>query len=308
MVDFTNSEYLNFINDIISSRGQWSEELDCWEGHHIIPISFGGEGYSKNKHPNVVRLTPGEHFEAHKLLALCFPEVPAFQQAFFLMANTFKIKSAPLNQRLIDISNEDYELARKLSIEAMKNNPIFSKTNKGRRVVCCDATRETRRLFPEEIDLFLKANPEWRLGGLSYTDEIRAKHKGLLSGKNNPMYGRKWTAEMQAKREETTKGKKWFTNGVDDIYCRPEDAPNGYYKGNTHYHTLFGKGENNYMWGKTSPVGKKVRCITTGEIFESKRKASSALAISAPMIDRSILENKPVKNKAGRIFQFEYVN
>lgn len=308
MIDFTNSEYLNFINDIINSRGQWSDDLDYWEGHHIIPASFGGEGYSKNKHPNIVRLTPGEHFKAHKLLALCFPEIPAFQQAFFLMASTFKIKSAPLNQRSIDILEEDYELARKLSTEAMKHNPIFSKNNKGRQVVCCDITRETRRLFPEELEVFFETHPDWRLGGLKYTDEIRAKHKGLVAGEKNPMYGRKWTSEMQTKRAETAKGKKWFTNGVEDIYCRPDEVPEGYYKGNIHYHTSFGKGDANPMWGKTSPVGKKVKCITTGEIFESKRKASFALSISAPMIDRSILENKPVKNKLGKVYQFEYVN
>ena len=308
MLDLQNSEYLLYINSIITERGQWSDDLEYWEGHHILPASHGGEGYSKNKHPNIVRLTPGEHFKAHKLLALCFPDIPAFQQAFYLMASTFKVKSAPLNHRSFDISDEDYELARTLAIEAMRNNPIFSKNNKGRRMVCCDDTREMRKLSPEEVEIFLEANPTWRLGGLKYTDEIRAKHVGLVAGEKNPMYGRKWTAEMQAKRAETHRGKKWYTNGTDDIFCRLEDVPEGYYKGNTHYHTSFGKGENNYMWGKTSPVGKKVRCITTGEVFESKRKASFALPISYPMIERSITSNSPVKNRAGDLYQFEYVD
>lgn len=308
MLDFSNSEYMNFINSIIAERGQWPDNLEYWEGHHIIPASFGGDGYSKNKHANIVRLTPGEHFKAHKLLALCFPEVPAFQQAFFLMVSTFKVKSAPFNQRSVEISEEDYELARTLSIEAMRNNPVFSENNKGRRMVCCDDTRETRRLHPDEVEIFLEVNPTWRLGGLKYTEEIKAKHKGLLAGEKNPMYGRKWTPEMQAKRAETHRGKKWYTNGVDDVYCRPEDVPEGYYKGNTHYHTAFGKGEDNIMWGKTSATGKKVKCLNTGEVFESKRKASFALPISIPMIDRSIASNGPVKNRAGDLYQFEYVD
>ena len=308
-LDFQNSEYLFYINSIIAKRGQWPDDLEYWEGHHIIPVSHGGEGYSKNKHANIVRLTPGEHFKAHKLLALNFPDIPAFVQAFHIMANTFKNGCAKFNQRAIDISEEDFNLARVMYLDTLRKNPsIFCNNTKGRKVVSNDALRSKKLLLQEEIEIFLEANPDWHLGGLKYTEEERAKHSTVMAGENNPMYGRRYTEEMRQKRRQTVKGKKWYTNGIDDIYCRAEDAPDGYYLGNTHYHTAFGKGENNYMWGKTSPVGKKVRCITTGEVFESKRKASFALPISYPMIERSIIENKPVKNKAGEQYQFEYVD
>ena len=307
MLDLQNSEYMNFINSIIEDRGRWPDNLKYWEGHHIIPASHGGDGYSKNKHPNIVRLTPGEHFKAHKLLALNFPEIPAFTQAFHIMANTFKKSCAKFNQRSEDISEEDFELARTMYLEALRKNPnIFCSNNKGRRLVCNDITRESRRLWPDEVDIFLEVNPEWRLGGLKYTDEIRAKHKGLLAGAKNPMYGRKYTDDMREKRRQTVEGKKWYTNGTDDIYCRAEDVPEGYYKGTTHYKDV--SGINNPMYGKTSATGRKVRCLTTNEIFESKRKASFAIPISIPMIDRSITENKPVKNKVGVLYQFEYVD
>lgn len=307
MLDFTNTEYITFIDSIISSRGQWPDNLDCWEGHHIVPISFGGEGKTKEKHTNIIRLTPGEHFKAHKLLALSFPEVPAFQQAFYIMANTFKVNSSRSNQRSFEISEEDFELARKLYLEAVHKDPSISGNNRGRTVVCNDVLRIKRHLRPEEVDAFLESNPDWRLGGLRQTEEERLKRKGLLAGEKNPMYGRKYTDEMRAKRRETVKGKKWFTNGINDIYCRPEDAPEGYYKGSTHSNS-FGRGENNPMWGKTSATGKKVKCLNTGEVFESKRKASFALPISIPMIDRSIASNGPVKNRAGELYQFEYVD
>ena len=62
------------------------------------------------------------------------------------------------------------------------------------------------------------------------------------------------------------------------------------------------------MYGKASATSKKVKCINTGEVFVSKRKASFVLSISVPMINRSITENKPVKNKTGALYQFEYVN
>lgn len=305
MLDFLNSEYMDFINSIITERGQWPDNLEYWEGHHIIPASFGGDGYSKNKHDNIVRLTPGEHFKAHKLLALCFPEVPAFRQAFYIMANTFKKNSAWSNQRSEDISEEDFQLARVLYLEAVRKDPSISGNNGGRTVVCNDVLRIKRHLLPEEVEIFLENNPDWRLGGLKHTEEAKLKRKGLLAGERNPMYGRKYTDEMRAKRRETVKGKKWFTNGTDDIFCRPEDKPEGYYKGVTHYKDV--SGVNNPMYGKTSATGKKVRCITTGEIFESKRKASFALPISIPMIDRSIAGVKPVQNRAGVFYQFEYV-
>ena len=67
-------------------------------------------------------------------------------------------------------------------------------------------------------------------------------------------------------------------------------------------------GASNPMWGKTSFNGRKVKCLNTGEVFESKRKASSALPISIPMIDRSIASGSPVKNRAGELYQFEYVD
>lgn len=305
MLDLQNSDYLLYINSIIAERGQWSDNLEYWEGHHIVPVSHGGEGYSKNKHSNIVRLTPGEHFKAHKLLAQCFPDVPAFAQAFYIMANTFKVGCARFNQRSVDISEEDYNLARIMYLKAVHKDPSICGSAKGRIVVSNDALRIKRHLLPEEVEVFLENNPDWHLGGLKYTEEERAKHSAAVAGKKNPMYGHRYTEEMRQKRRKTTKDKKWYTNGTNDIFCRLEDVPEGYYKGVTHHKDI--SGINNPMWGKTSANGKKVKCLTTGEIFESKRKASLALPISIPMIDKSIVSCSPVRNRVGQFYQFEYV-
>lgn len=306
MLDLKNTDYLIFIESIINTRGQWSDDLLYWEGHHIIPVCYGGEGRTKARHPNVVRLTPGEHFRAHKLLALCFPDVPAFQQAFYIMANTFKVNSARSNQRAFDISEEDFELARILYLEAVRKNPTISGNGiKGRKAVYNETLNIKKYLFSEDLELFLLENPDWRLGGPKHTKEELAKMSLKLSGTNNPMSGRKHTNEMKEKARNTRKGKKWFTNGVTDIYCLPEESPEGYYSGAIHQSRA---GTANPMYGKTSATGKKVKCLNTGEVFESKRKASFALPISIPMIDRSIASNCPVKNKAGELYQFESVN
>lgn len=67
--------YAEFINDIIMKRGQWDvPDGEAFEGHHIIPRCLGGKGNSSKRDPNVIWLTPQEHYEAHKLLALEHPE------------------------------------------------------------------------------------------------------------------------------------------------------------------------------------------------------------------------------------------
>ena len=305
MLDLRNSNYLIFIESIITTRGQWPDDLKYWEGHHILPASYGGEGYPKNKHPNIVRLTPGEHFKAHKLLALDFPDIPAFTQAFYIMANTFKVNSSWTNQRSFDIAEEDFELARILYLEAVRKDPTISgEGNRGRKCVYNETLNIKKYIKPDEVEIFLEANPEWRLGGPKHTEEELSKMREKASGSNNIMYGRKYTAEMKAKAANTRKGKKWYTNGSQDIFCLSIDVPDGYYPGAIHQSR---SGITNPMHGKTSATGKKVRCLTTGEVFESKRKASFAIPISIPMIDRSIAESRPVKNRAGVEYQFEYV-
>ena len=306
MLDFTNTEYIKFIESIISIRGQWPDDLPYWEGHHIVPISCGGEGRTKDRHQNIIRLTPGEHFKAHKLLALCFPDISAFQQAFYIMAITFKVNSSWSNQRSFDISEEDFELAKTLYLEAVRKDPTISGNSiRGRKAVYNEKLKIKKYIFLEELDMFLLENPDWRLGGPKHTEEELAKISLKLSGVNNPMHGRKYTDEMKEKARNTRKDKKWFTNGITDVYCLPEEAPEDYYRGATHQSRA---GATNPMYGKTSATGKKVKCLNTGEVFESKRKASFALPISIPMIDRSIANGNPVRNRSGEFYQFEYVN
>lgn len=306
MLDIQNSNYIEFINSIIEKRGQWSDDLTYWEGHHIIPVSCGGKGKTKDKHHNIIRLTPGEHFTAHKLLAIDFSDIPALTQAFYIMANTFKVNSSWSNSRSFDITEEDFELARFMYLESVRKDPSISGSGiRGKRSVYNEQTKTKKYINPDEVDSFLEVNHDWRLGGPKHTEEELIKMSAKASGKNNAMYGRKYTAEMRAKAANTRKGKKWHTNGTNDIFCLPAEAPEGYYLGVTHFKDI--SGENNPMFGKTSATGKKIRCITTGEIFESKRKASFAIPISVPMIDRSISENRFVKNKIGVEYKFEYV-
>jgi hypothetical protein len=305
MLDLRNSNYLTFIESIIEERGQWSDDLLYWEGHHIVPASFGGKGKTKDKHQNIIRLTPGEHFKAHKLLTLDFPDIPAFAQAFYIMANTFKVNSSWSNQRSVDISEEDFELARTLYLEAIKKDPTISGEGiRGRKAVYNEQLNIKKYIKPDELIDFLANNPDWRLGGPKHTEEELLKMRSKLTGSNNPMYGRKWTDDTREKVKKTREGKKWYTNGEQDIFCLPTEVPEGYYFGATHRKGR--TGSSNPMWGKTSGTGKAVRCITTSEVFESKRKAMLAYKLTPYFVDKALASAEPLMFTDGKLYKFEY--
>ena len=79
-----------------------------YETHHIIPRSEGGS----NSKDNLVRLTPKEHFVAHKLLFLDNPNSMERISTMWLMSNEHKIQSGRV-----------YEQVRKLFITKVMGRP-----------------------------------------------------------------------------------------------------------------------------------------------------------------------------------------
>lgn len=79
-----------------------------YEAHHIKPRSFGGEGDCRNtKHPNIVLLTPKEHYIAHLLLVAIYPDSPAMYKALWNMCNLKKdLRFSPSAKTYSRIRNE----------------------------------------------------------------------------------------------------------------------------------------------------------------------------------------------------------
>lgn len=93
----------------------WDRTLSC-EVHHITPICLGGTDAKSN----LVKLSPKEHFLAHKLLVKTFPDNEKLLLAFGMMA----ISSKNLSRTRI-ISSKEYELLFKTKSKIMKdNNPM----------------------------------------------------------------------------------------------------------------------------------------------------------------------------------------
>lgn len=114
--DDINITYDEFIQDIINTRGQWNiPEGEYFERHHITPRCLNGEGKTSEKHPNLIWLYPKEHFIAHYLLTVKYPDEPKLNYAFKCMLYE--------NKSTKDLE-KDAELYEHFKIVANKNNPF----------------------------------------------------------------------------------------------------------------------------------------------------------------------------------------
>jgi hypothetical protein len=89
-----NMNYRKLYDKLVTSRKSLNRKKNLevyYEAHHIKPKCFGGDGDCRNiKHPNIVLLTPKEHYIAHLLLVAIYPESPAMKKALWNMCITGK--------------------------------------------------------------------------------------------------------------------------------------------------------------------------------------------------------------------------
>jgi hypothetical protein len=84
--------YQNIYNQIIEqakNKNRKKKEGIYYESHHIIPKCIGGEGktHQWNSHPNIILLTPKEHFICHQLLCEIYPNENKLKYALWSMCN-----------------------------------------------------------------------------------------------------------------------------------------------------------------------------------------------------------------------------
>jgi|694.fasta_scaffold144692_2 hypothetical protein len=157
--------YINIYNKLIikaKSEARKKAAGIYYEAHHIKPKSFGGEGDCRNtNHPNIVLLTPKEHYIAHLLLTKIYPNSPAMHTALWNMLNTKKnIRYAP--------SSRTYKLLREEYIASIENifNPFYGKQH----------TNEAKN----KISLKAKGRQTWL--GKKHTIESKNKMRNFRSG------------------------------------------------------------------------------------------------------------------------------
>ena len=160
-MNYLNITYDEFIANTITSRGQWNvlDETVYWEGHHIVPRCLGGEGKARSKHPNIIWLLPHEHFIAHYLLCLKYPDNYKIGSALHAMMyglNRSRVHIDPTQIDLVAFS-ELYEKAR---ILVYQNN---SERSKLLAAELCPETRSARASCGgQALKLKLVADEEFR--------------------------------------------------------------------------------------------------------------------------------------------------
>ena len=101
-----------------------------YEAHHIVPKCLGGEGlyYEWKWHPNLVLLTPKEHYICHRLLCEMYPNDKKILRAFTgMLAGAYRkgtISARTYEQLKVVLSNlgqsEESNLKRSLALRGKK--------------------------------------------------------------------------------------------------------------------------------------------------------------------------------------------
>lgn len=236
--------YDEYIQSIIDERGQWNIPKEQYkEGHHIVPVCLGGDGFSGSKHKNIIWLYPKEHYIAHKLLLEKYPDNYKITLAFSMMAFP---KGKTKRQEML--SAEEYEEARKIFSKSIsgKNNPMYGKPpyNKG-----LPMSEEQRKLLSKA----LQGNGK----GIKKSEATIEKMRSAARNRPSDYYSKPLL------------GKRAITDGSCVRYInKNEDIPEGFYFGNcltagkhdmsNYYsneemrkrHSENTSGKNNPMYGK----------------------------------------------------------
>jgi hypothetical protein len=212
----------DFIENIIKERGQWNiPDGEYWEGHHILPLCMGGQGRTNQKHFNIIRLYPKEHFIAHKLLAL---ENPNNKKLIFAWKSMwFKDK----NQKRYEPTAEEYQEVKKLIVihvsehfkdlwktDDFKNKQVWTEE---RRKIISNSRKGKKLSFETRKKMSIsKKGKLSHMKGKNLKKETRDKISLSLSGRKNPMYGKKHSKETKDKLKAINLGKEiyWWNNGT----------------------------------------------------------------------------------------------
>lgn len=223
-----NTTYVEFIQDILNSRGRFNCGDEYHERHHIKPRCIGGT----NDKDNLIDLFAREHFIAHKLLAEENPDNNALIYAWHMMSTTRNLEQC-------EISPEEYEEARIAFVQSRMgdNNPFYgkklseehkqkiSKANKGKifSIEHCKKLSESHTgtsnpnygKSPSEETRIKISNAN---KGKIVSEETRRKlseiNKGLHMGKDNAFYGKHHSLETKKKISCANKGRPSHNKGV----------------------------------------------------------------------------------------------
>lgn len=246
--------YKEFINNILETRGRFACGDEYHERHHIIPKCLGGT----NDEYNLIDLFAKEHFEAHRLLALENSNNKGLQFAWWNMCQ----RKGNDGQNRYTPTPEEYEEAR---IEFIKQLKERTPWNKGIFLSEEHKKKISNSLSGEKCYWY----------GKHHSEETKKKLSEIFSGEGNPNYGKPMSKEQKKKISESNSGKKCYWYGKHHSQKTKQKMSTSH-KGKRHSEETRKKMSDS-LKGKN---GKHIRCIETGEIYESITVAEKNTNIS----------------------------
>lgn len=151
------------------------------ESHHVVPVCMGGG----HEAANLVRLTPEEHFLAHKLLAKIHPD--NWKVAFALLAMSRNNRGMRPTMRL-------FGWTRRRVATALSQSRIGKKHSESARLKS-GANKKGRKLSEQHKAKISAGNK-----GKPKSAEHNAKVSAALKGRSDiGMYGKRHSEETKAK-------------------------------------------------------------------------------------------------------------
>jgi hypothetical protein len=153
-----------------------------YEAHHIVPVCFGGDGDRRNiNHPNIILLTPKEHYLAHLLLVKIYPSSPCMKKALWNMCSTNKGKRYIPSAKIFEQIRSEY-------IESVKgkNGTFYGKTHTKESLIKIGNASKGRKhnLGKKHTDEFKRKLSEIRKG-THLSKETKEKISKTIGGGNH---------------------------------------------------------------------------------------------------------------------------
>lgn len=173
--------YKKIYDDLIISRMSMKDgriilrkQREYFEGHHIEPKCLGGNKSRNVNSNNIVLLTAREHFLAHWLLFLAYPNNSKIVYAFWAMCNGWIINGRKNreNYSKIKLSSRLYEEVRKSHVIKIRENRTGNHdiTDSG-RLSLSNRMKENNPMKNPETQR--KNSESQRRNGSTITDERR---------------------------------------------------------------------------------------------------------------------------------------
>jgi hypothetical protein len=217
--------YEKIYNDIISkARAEDRKKVKggiYYEAHHIIPKCLGGEGRSYDiLHPNIILLTAKEHYMAHRLLVLIYPNHKGLYYAMRMMINgcSFSKKRYIPSGRIYAKLKEDInkipcsEEARMKMSEFQKNRPPLSEETRKRQSISAK-NRPLRGPMSDDQKKKISAANKGRIMSPK-SEETRMKMSKSRAGRIPWNKGKLMSEETKMKMSESQTGRIPWNKGI----------------------------------------------------------------------------------------------